>query len=163
MHKNLDEYKNIYDHIRHKQYDAALNILFDITTSELRRQFKNDVNHSWYIVGDIFYKKQNYFDAIKFLKKSLVNRADDAQALWAIANSYSELKKPKLAERFYRKALKHVQKHDDLMGITYNLGNALFDQKRYDDAIACYEQIDKTVPVFYELAQSNIKLFVQNK
>ena len=163
MSINLVEYKNVYDQIRLKQYDAALNILFDVKTNRLRKQFKQNVNHSWYIVGDIFFKKESYFDAINFLKKSLNTRPDDVQALWAIADTYSELAKPKLSERYYRKAIQYAKKNEDLMNLTYNLGNALFDQKRYEEAISCYEKIDNSMPDIYKLAQKNIELFTQDK
>lgn len=160
---NLVEYKKVYDQISLKQYDEALNILFDAKANQLRKQFRQDVNHSWYVLGDIFYKKQNHIEAIKCFKKALNTRFDDAQALWAIADAYSELAKPKLAERYYRKATQYAKENEDLMNLTYNLGNALFDQKRYDEAISCYEKIDGSVPDLYALAQKNIKLFVQDK
>jgi tetratricopeptide (TPR) repeat protein len=159
MQIEKDEYSYIYELVKDKQYDKAISILVDLNTNQLRKRFRADVNHSWYCVGKIFSNKQNYSDAVKAFKKSLKTRVDDVQALWLIADSYSELKKPKLAERYYRKAIMYAQNHKDIMAITYNLGNALFDQKRFDEAIACYEKIDESIPDTYKLAQSNIKLF----
>lgn len=140
-----DEYNFIYEEIRKQQYDEAINLLFDTSNNSLREQFNKDANHSWYLLGDIFYKKESYSEAINFFKRSLRTRADDVQALWAVANAYSELARPKLAERYFRKAIQYAKRSEDLMGLTYDLGNALFDQKRYEEAISCYLKIDNSV------------------
>lgn len=156
-----DEYTFIYAEVRKQQYDEAINLLFDTSNNSLREQFKKDANHSWYLLGDIFFKKENYSESINFFKRSLRTRADDVQALWAVANAYSELARPKLAERYYRKAIQYAKSSEDLMGLIYDLGNALFDQKQYEEAISCYLKVDNSLPSIYKVAQKNINLFKQ--
>jgi Tfp pilus assembly protein PilF len=89
-------------------------------------------------------------------RKALKAWPRDSDTAWAIADCYSELLKPKLAEKFYRLALGTcaVKKRALLL---YNIGNALFDQKKYKDALTQYERISKQNRV-YKQARKNIKL-----
>lgn len=115
--------------------------------------YKIDPNHAWYNAGTIFFHQGKYVSALKAFKKALRTRKDDAQALWAIADCYSEMGKPSFAERYFRKALSNQPGDQSLI---YNLGNALFDQGRYQEAIEKYLDIKKADSELYGLAKKNI-------
>jgi tetratricopeptide (TPR) repeat protein len=84
---------------------AALRRLIDLPTCRLRKHFRIDCNHAWYCVGDILFKQRMIEEARDAFKKSLRTRADDIDALMAVGNCYDELQRPKIAERYFQKAL----------------------------------------------------------
>ena len=81
---------------------------------------------------------------------------EDWQAMWALGNCHSELKKPKKAERCFRDALE-LASTEARPKLIFNLGNALFDQQRFQEAIAVYHKL----PAGHDLvrqAKNNIAL-----
>ena len=76
--------------------------------------------------------------------------------MWAIGDCNSELEKPDIAEQFYRKALTICQE-SEREEIIYNLGNSLFDQMKYKEAIELYKTISKQ-SVIYKKAKKNINV-----
>lgn len=148
----VDLFKPIHKLIKDQQYDVALNSLLIGNVAKLKSQFKSDTNHAWYLVGDIYFRKLRFRDAITAFKKSLRTRRDDYQVLWAIGNCYSELKMPAIAERYFRKALSYEPNEQRLL---YNLGNALLDQGRYQEALDSYKQVLKKNIPLYKLAEKN--------
>lgn len=151
----MDVFEKIHELVRHASFDEAIGLMLHGRTGQLQRQFRSDPNHAWYVLGDIFYKKQDFLAAISVFRKSLKTRPDDGQVMWAVGDCYSALGKAKLAERYYRKATSYLP---DKIELTYNLGNALFDQGRYEDAVVLYEKIEQSTPDLYQLAQKNKKL-----
>ncbi|UOD33428.1 tetratricopeptide repeat protein [Massilia violaceinigra] len=62
----------------------------------------------------------------------------------AIGKCYDALKRPKLAERYFRKALSvpaRTLSAKSRAHATYNLANSLLDQARLDEAITLFEQL----------------------
>lgn len=146
-------FSEIYLLVRQRQYDTALNLLCGNKCDRLNKVYKIDTNHAWYNVGNIFFHQGEYATALKAFKKSLRTRIDDTQALAAIAECYSEMGKPSFAERYFRKALSYQPEDHSLI---YNLANALFDQGRYQEAIAQYLVIQKADGELFRLAKKNI-------
>ncbi|MDP9894961.1 tetratricopeptide (TPR) repeat protein [Variovorax boronicumulans] len=113
--------------------------LIDAQTGRLRQAYAWDANHAWYCVGNAEFALENYREAAAAYRRAYKADPLDAQSLWAIGNCYDALKRPKLAERILRKALRlEGVSVKDKAALLVNLGNALFDQKRFSEAAATY-------------------------
>lgn len=132
-----DEYRRIYALIRRRAYATALNHMVQESTGRLTKDFSNDKNHSWFVVGDILYRIKDYTRALIAFKRALKAWNKDSEAMWAIADCFSELGRYKLAEKYYR--LANRSKPNDI--ILFNLGNSLFDQNKFIAAIRIYDSI----------------------
>lgn len=117
---------------------------------------KDDPNHTAYVRGDQLYKEKRFYDAAKWFQIALDEWPEDWQAMWALGDCHSERKKPNKAEAMYRMAMEHAptSKHPDLL---FNLGNALYDQHQYTQAIETYQRIPPGHQV-HQMAASNITL-----
>jgi len=140
---NIDPFKEIYKLLKTGKSAAALKIIYDENSGQINKLYSADLNHAWYVVGDIFFKLEKYEDALKAFKKSIRNRKDDWQALWAIGNCYSEIGRPVFTERYIRKALLYVDRNKR-QDLNYNLGNALFDQGKYLESIKEYNKVKRS-------------------
>jgi len=160
MPSDPDPFHRIYRLKRFGRYAQALDELVDNETRALRPPFDIDPNHAWYVVADIFYKLGDYERAAAGFLRALSYRDDDVQALKALANSYSELQEPKRAEHALRKAISLRPNDSEL---AYNLGNALFDQQQFDDAISVWTDIVTSDEELQTLVASNIDVAQQKR
>jgi Ca-activated chloride channel family protein len=114
------------------------------------------VNIEHYKKGDELYKQKKYRDALSEFKLALKAMPDDHESFWAIADCYSELGRPEDAEKYYRLTLDNCpsKKKSDVL---YNIGNALFDQTKYKDALEVYDSISKRSKV-HAKARKNIRV-----
>ena len=126
--------------IRKGAYKNAVNRMMETDGLRLYKPYRYDGNHSWYVIGDVFYKSGDYEMAIKTFRRAYEYRRDDAEALMALGNSYSELGRPKMAERCFRKA---ILINPDKIAFRFNLANALFDQGKLNQALKEYVTIAK--------------------
>lgn len=149
-----DQFDKLHKLQRAGKSEAVLSLLFDKSTGRIKKPYNTDLNHAWYIVGDLLYKKKQYKKAIHAFKKALVSWSSDIEALWAIANCYSNLGKPGWARFYLSKAMQIDKKQDALK---YNLANALFDMGKYDEALKHYKGVGKKDKQLFKLARSNIK------
>jgi len=140
--------------IRQDKLDEAREILLDSLRMEIREAYSHDLNHAWYLVGDIFYREGDYTKAINAFEASIEKFPNDSAAMHAIANCYSELGKPDKSEEYLRNAMKF----EESPGIIFNLGNALFDQEKYSEAIIFYRRISEKDSSLFKSAQNNIKI-----
>lgn len=148
---------------KQKNYRKVLDCLLEENGARLNKKYRVDGNHAWYMIGIAYYKEGCYLDALVSLKKSILNRSDDIQALFAIGNCYSDLNIPKLAERYFRRALSSYFYPHGKIGLTkydiiYNLANSLFDQALYKEAFDLYLEIDNPDSKAYKYARKNIEL-----
>jgi tetratricopeptide (TPR) repeat protein len=127
--------------------------MLDERGGQLLPPFDQDFNHGWYVVGDLLYRKGEFEAAARAFDRSLSDRPDDHEALMALANCYFEIGMPGLSEKYLRIALKYKESAD----LIYNLGNALFDQKKYAQAIKIYSKISEDSGEIFDLAQKNIR------
>jgi tetratricopeptide (TPR) repeat protein len=148
-----DCFSKLYPLIKSKKYKEVLRLVCTEDGKNINSPYDSDINHSWYIIGDIHYKTENYDLAISAFKKAVSVREDDDEALLAIANCYSNQGKIQLAEKFLRKAITLKPKESYL----YNLGNALYDQSKYQEAIDLYKSISEEDTELHELAKKNIE------
>ena len=155
-------FNKIYDLLKAGEEETALTLLIDNKTGRVKKPYHNDLNHAWYVVGDILAKTERYQDAINAFKKSFKHQSSDIEAIWAIATCYSDLGKPSLSKFYLLKAIK-IDKGKNKDELTYDLGNALFDLKKYDEAIKAYRKVSKKNMEIYSLATANIKHATKEK
>jgi tetratricopeptide (TPR) repeat protein len=134
-----DPFELIYSLTKRRRYSAALNALIDSNLFRLRAPFSSEGNHAWYCVGDIAYRLRHFEIAKEAFRRSLKSRPDDWEALWALGNCYSELSRPRMAERYFRKAIAIAGREKPQL--TLNLANVLFDQSRYKDSLVEYRKV----------------------
>ena len=148
-----DCFDEIHKLLKAGDYEAALSSIYDYKNNRIYLPFQNDLNHAWYIVGDIFYKQGDIEYAISCFKKALSDWPEDVEAICALGSCYSYIAKPEKAEGYLSKGLLISPGNPTLL---YNYANALFDQKKYRDAIRYFRKIEQEEEI-YSLAQSNIK------
>lgn len=113
----------------------ALSRLFDDQTWRLNAPFRTDGNHSWYVAGDLLLRRGRYAEAAKAFRRSIQAWPDDSQAIGALGYCCSEMGKAWLAERHFRRSLEIDPGRRE---VRFNLGNALFDQRKFRSAIREY-------------------------
>lgn len=128
----------------------VLSLLID--NEDIAQAYKEDENHAWYLVGDTLYKEKKFDFALKCFKKSLFFNPKDYDAIFAIGDCYSELKKPERAFSFYKSVYKKTKNYNAL----YNMGNCFFDTHEYAEAIDIYIDIPAHA-VSYKMARKNIE------
>src|SRR5712691_479060 len=106
--------------------------------------------------ADKHYGAGRYRAALRDFKRALQLAPGDSDTCWAIGNCYTELHRPRLAERAFRKALGSA-KGKDRDALLYNLGNALFDQRNFKAAAQLYHRISSRSGLA-RLARRNLAL-----
>ena len=101
-----------------------------------------DRNHVAYRRGDKAFQARRYSEAISWFKEAIGEWAEDYQAHFALANSYSEAGKYRKAELAYREALR-LSPETQRSSIQFNLANALFDQGKFGDALNEFEALPR--------------------
>lgn len=133
----------------------ALQQIVDLSSWRLRGVFRSDGNHSWYVAGDLLLKLDRCPDAIIAFRRALRAWSADRQAISALGYCYSELGKARLAERCFRRALA-LDSTD--RAVRYNLGNALFDQGKYECAVDEYHKVIRGRDEISKGARMNCRL-----
>jgi len=100
----------------------------------------HESNHAAYLKGDVLWKQGRFKEAAHSFLAAVNEWPEDYQSFWALGNCYTELKKPRKAERCFRQAIALCPSADKPV-LVFNLANALFDQKRYASAITLHSQI----------------------
>jgi tetratricopeptide (TPR) repeat protein len=158
-----DEYdsllKSAYESLRRRRYTAAIDHLLIRASWCLKPIARQDGNHSWYVVGDIFWHQQKYQLALRAFQKAARCWPEDAEAQMAIGNCHAELNRPKLAERFFRRSLELAPSKTS---VKFNLANALFDQAEFAGAIQIYRTIERSSSPLGANAKRN-RLLAQRK
>ena len=120
-----------------------------------RSRDSSDLNHSLYKKGSTFYDAKDYRKAIISFKEALEYWPEDGEAWLALGNCYDASNKPKRAEKCFRQSLIYQTEKIRNM-VLYNLGNSLYDQSLYKDAINYYSEISKSDEI-YGVAMINKK------
>jgi Flp pilus assembly protein TadD len=142
------------------QYKGAFRKLVDPESGRLRPAYVSDVNHAWYCVGDAQFKLGSFDDAIDAFRKAAKANPEDVECLIAIGNCYDELKRPKLAERTFRKALDLRSTGRTKASARVNLGNALLDQKKYQEAVEMFHPLTARRDDIGRIARANLKIAI---
>lgn len=101
-----------------------------------------DANHLAYVRGARQIKRGEFADALNSFRIALEEWPEDWQAMASLGYCHSELGKPRKAEACYREALL-LAPENERPDLLYNLGNALFDQGRFAEAIEHYRQVPR--------------------
>jgi tetratricopeptide (TPR) repeat protein len=133
----------VHSLIRRRRYAIALGMLLNAGSGRIRVEFVWDRNHAWYCVGEIAFRQDNFVRAVNAFKNAFANGNTDVASLLAIGNCYDQMSRPALAERYFRRALALTPSRDDAATATYNLANALFDQRRYSEAMIFYKEVSR--------------------
>jgi len=134
-------------------------LLVDARTGRLRRAYAWDANHAWYCVGNAEFDLENFREAAAAYRRACKADPQDAQSLLALGNCYDAMRRPKLAERVLRKALQlEGVRSKDKAALFVNLGNALFDQKRFLEAAAAYFPVRERRDQIGRKARLNFKM-----
>ncbi len=113
-----------------------------------------------YSRGDEYFRAGRFRDAIAFFREAFDADPQDSMCLLAIGNCWSELRKFKRAEASFRQALS-LATELEVPALTFNLGNALYDQGRYSEAVTAYSQVPRGHAI-WQASSRNIQLAQQH-
>lgn len=120
----------------------------------MNKEERESLHKQYYKKGNDHYNKEEFRAAILAFEKALDNRPNDTDTLWALGNCYTEYGQPDTAEKYFRMALE-VCEPKQQGALIYNLGNTLFDQLKFKEAIVQYESISRENNLFKK-AKANI-------
>ena len=129
------EFNKIKKLIKKNNYKKAYSLLYNKETKRINPPFNQDLYTSWYLIGEVYYQQEKLSKALNAFKKSIKHKKKNLDSNWMIGNCYLNLNKPKLAERYYIKAMR-LSKNDPLL--LSDIGDAFYDQKEYPEAIKYY-------------------------
>lgn len=135
-------FKPVYGLVRKGALSEALLTLKSESTGRINREFTQDKNHAWYVIGDILFKMKKYRESLAAFKKALRDWPDDPDALAAAGDCFSALGNHSFAEKYYRMS-NGIKPRPDTQ---YNIANELLDQKRYKTAYEMYQSIRTADP-----------------
>lgn len=157
MENGRDPFTRIYALTKRGDFESALKLLLDQGSGAIRDDFAFDRHQAWYCIGDIRFRQSEFFAAKDAFRNALSYRREDADTLEAIGNCYDALRRPKLAERYFRRALgTGALRRDERAAISYNLANALFDQRRWSEAKELYETLSTGFGAVSKQAAKNL-------
>lgn len=133
-------YEPVHRLSRNGRLAAALRVMHEPSTGRVRGEFSDDLNHAWYVIGDIHYRQQETRAALHAFKRALHHWPGDAEAMMAIGNCYADLRMPRWSAWYLAKASELRPKD---AAILFNLGNAYFDQGKKSDARRAYAKAAK--------------------
>ena len=153
--RSIDPFEEIHELLRAENFTAALALLLDQRSGKIRPTFEHDLNHAWYVVGDINYRMQFLDKAVEAFRKALDDWPEDAEACMALGNALSDLGNAKEAETWFRRGLDLTPVSE---GLQYNLANALIDQGREKEAAEILLRIPGSDSETSQLARKNLEL-----
>ncbi len=152
---NSDVFEEIHVLLKQGHLEEALCKLYNSRNDTIKPPYDHDLNHAWYAVGDIYFRNKDFKRAVPAFKYSIDAWQEDSDAYLALGDCYEELCEYAAAEDHFRKALEINPKSERSM---YNLGNMLFDQERYQEAIECYKKIVNSDTDVGKRSYINLKL-----
>jgi tetratricopeptide (TPR) repeat protein len=126
---------------RQAKYECVILEILHPEKNTLRHKFRPHAHFAWYYVADTLFTMGDFDKAIHAYRRALTVFPNDLDSLCGVAGCYSELNRPWMAEKYYRKAIlsgaRGVKKYE----IKYNLANAIFDQCRYADSEILFKKL----------------------
>jgi Flp pilus assembly protein TadD len=151
-----NKFSEIHVLLRQRKYDSILKLMTFANGKTLRKDYRTDPNHSYYILGDIEFKKENFERASYYFKRAIKVRSDDTEALLALGNCFDAMKLPVKARNTLQKALA-LKPRDK--SIKFNLANAQLDLGNYEKAVPLFKSAAKSKNVqISKGAKRNCKL-----
>lgn len=105
-----------------------------------------DKNHTAYVRSGKAFDAGRFTEAIAWFKQAVAEWPEDYQAHWALGNSYSAAGKHSRAALAFRHALGLAPEREQA-AMQFNLGNALFAQGEFANALVAFEAIPSGSPV----------------
>jgi tetratricopeptide (TPR) repeat protein len=99
-----------------------------------------ELNCERYAEADGLYQSGRIREALRLFKRAAEADPEDSDSWFAMGSCFDRLRKPKRAEAAYLKALS-LAPEKDLPALFFNIGNALYDQQRFEEAISWYAKI----------------------
>jgi len=113
------------------------------------------LNIAAYSEADRQFRSGRFREALRLFEQAAHADPDDGQAHLAVGNCWDALGNPKRAEASYR-AAEQLLPEEEKPPALYNLANALYDQRRYEEAIRFYRLVPKGTTT-WELARKNLE------
>lgn len=157
-----DNFDSVHNMIKQGDYIEAISELVNENSGKIKMPYAWDLNHAWYCVADCKFRLGDAAGAIPAFHKAYRSAPEDVECLLAIGNCYDALKRPRLAERYFRKALFLFPDGKKKTIALVNLGNALLDQKKWIEAIECFSAPSKRKDEIGTIARKN-KAFAHTK
>ncbi len=132
---DYDVFESVHETINKGQLEIALREVLDMDLAKIRKPYTSDLNHAWYVVGNIYFELSDYSQSLRAFRSAFKS---DQQTAHAIGNCYTELGRYKMAERFFKKALSGNESNLELI---YNLGNSFLDQDKFVEAMNKYIKV----------------------
>lgn len=139
--ESKDNFEKVHELLLQRRFADALVEIYDQATDAVLFPYNSDLNHAWYVIGDIGWKTSDLKLALRGFKESLCHRPDDFEALWALGNVLSELGKHDESENCFRRALDLNPQSSE---VAFNLANELLDQEKFSEAVKIYEELLKS-------------------
>ena len=114
------------------------------------------LNQQAYVEGCGHYDLEDLPQAMESFQVALEYCPEDPRAWFALGNCHDGTRQASKAEVCYLMSLKFSEPGAK-PNVYYNLGNSLFDQGKYSEAVECYGAIDAQSKV-YDAAQKNLAL-----
>lgn len=125
-----DEFQKAYEATRHERYSEAESYILD-ENGDARPIFDHNLNHAWYTVGDIRYKKGDFKGAKNAFSKSVEYDMEDFDAWLALGNALTDFGDFREAEACFRIMVRFSSNADVAR---FNLAGVLMDQEEYKAA-----------------------------
>jgi len=150
-----DDFSLIHELIKNKEFYKAISDLINIKNHKINSRYAWDLNHAWYCVADCKYQIGDVHGAISAFRKAFYAASSDIECLLGIGNCYDTLNKPKLADRYFRKALSLNPIGRQKAVALVNLGNALYDQGKWSEALKYFTDISRRKDDIGAVARKN--------
>ncbi len=143
-------FQTVHVLIKSKKYELAIEEMVH-DDLRIRKRYAEFANHVWYCLGNIYFKTEQYEQAIRYFKKSIQIDPCDLDAWLALGNSYSQHGMYREAEcSFFTILVISPNNHS----AKYNLACANMDMGNYEKALFLFNKIQKKD----ERTISNLKL-----
>jgi tetratricopeptide (TPR) repeat protein len=148
-------FNDVHALLRSPKFRSVPKILLNPRNRRVIGPYNSDLNHAWYVIGESEARAKQYDGAIRSFQKAHKHDRQDWMALWAIGDCYDEMKLPRMALRYYARALKLAPKNGALR---YNLANALIDLRQYGEAIRQLRKITSEDVELRRKVKKNLEL-----
>ncbi len=106
-----------------------------------------DLNIALYSEADACFRAGRFRDALRLFKRAAQADPLDSDCWFAIGSCLDALNRPTRAEAAYLKALS-MAPEEDHPALPFSVGNALFDQQRFEEATGWYARVPAEHEVF---------------
>lgn len=151
-----DQYKAVYLLRDEGRCREAIDLIYDNENGTIRDSFVDDENHSWYVIGSIYFRMSEYKSAIEAFKRAIELWPEDADAYLGLANCYFECGDLGAVRDTL---LEGSSRSPEDLRIRYNLANSYFDLAEYKKVMFLYKSVvEEPDPELREKSRKNIEL-----